>query len=68
MVMNRNRISFGGIIWVLSVLWEQSNEYRERGGGGGKALEASDHIPTTTSLQVLLLQRTENALLPIVQE
>ena len=65
--MNRNRICFGGIIWALSVLWEQSNEYRERGGGGGKALEASDHIPTT-SLQVLFFQRMENALLQIFQE
>lgn len=35
-------------------------------GGGGKALEASNHVPTT-SLQVLLLQCMEDALLQIVR-
>ncbi len=45
-VMKRKRVRLDDIIRILLVLWEQSNERRDRDGGG--ALKAKDRPPSTT--------------------
>ena len=45
-VMKRKRVRLDNIIRILPVLWEQSNEHRDRDGGG--TLKAMDRAPSTT--------------------
>ena len=66
--MKRKRVRLDDIIRVFPVLWEQSNERRDRDGGGGEQWIAHQVQRKNESLQVLFLQRMEDALLQIVQE